>query len=55
MLEVHSKDNSKCMYDYAEEYYKIETYIEKEEKRKVTPEEKLLIFAMLASEDMEGQ
>lgn len=51
MLEVTSKDNTKCMYDYAEEYYKIEDYIEKTEKRKLTPEERLLIFAMLADED----
>lgn len=54
MIEVHSKDNAKCMYDYAEKYHKIETYIENEEKRKLTTEERLLLFAILASEDKEG-
>lgn len=50
-MEIVSKDNAKCMYDYAEDYYKIEEYIEKTEKRKLTPEERLLIFAILADED----
>lgn len=53
MLEIHSKDNSKCMYDYAEDYYKIASKIEEEEKREVTPEERLLIFALLDSEEKE--
>ena len=53
MLEIHSKDNSKCMYDYAEDYYKFEAIIEKEEKRRITPDERLMLFAILASEDKE--
>lgn len=52
---ITSKDNSKCMYDYAEEYYKVEEYIEKEEKRKLTPEERLLLFAILSSQNKEGE
>lgn len=52
MLEIHSKDTS--MYDYAEDYYKLEAYIEKIEKRKLTPEEKLIVFAILANEDTDS-
>ena len=49
MLEIHSKDKS--MYDCAEDYYKIKACIEKEEKRSITPEETLLIFAILDIEE----
>ena len=52
MLEIHSKDRS--MYDYAGDYYKIAAAIEKEENREVTPEERLLIFAILDLEEREG-
>lgn len=51
MLEIISKDNAKSMYDYAEDYYKIAEAIEKAEKRKLTPEESLIILAMLADDD----
>lgn len=51
MLEIHSKDKS--MYDYAKDYYKIEAIIEKEEKRNLTSDERLMLFAILASEDKE--
>ncbi len=52
MLEIHSKDKS--MYDYAGDYYKIASEIEREENREVTPEERLLIFALLDLEEKEG-
>lgn len=51
MIEVKSRDVSKSMYDYAEDYFKIEEFIEKTEKRKLTPEERLIILAILANEE----
>lgn len=48
MLEIHSKDNSKCMYDYAEDYFKIEAIFEKSEGRKMTEDEKLFLIAILS-------
>lgn len=53
MLEVHSMDSSKCMYDYAEDYFKIEEAFEKSEGRKMTEDERLILLAILASEDEE--
>lgn len=52
MIEVKSHDTS--MYDYAEDYYKLEAYIEKIEKRKLTPEERLIVFAILANVDTDS-
>lgn len=51
MLEIHSKDNSKCMYDYAEDYFKIEEAFEKSEGRKMTDDERLFLFAILDIEE----
>ena len=53
MLEIHSKDVSKSMYDYAEDFFKLESYIETAENRKHTPDERLILLAILACEDEE--
>lgn len=47
---IVSKDNSKCMYDYAEDYFKIEAIFEKSEGRKMTEDERLFLIAILSSE-----
>ena len=52
MLNIQSKEKS--MYDYAEDYYKIKEYIEKEEHKNLTMEESLLIFAVLDIINEEG-
>ena len=51
MLEINSKDNTKCMYDYAKDYYDIEKLIESEEKRKITYEESLMLSCILSEEE----
>lgn len=51
MLEIISKDESKCMYDYAKDYYDIEEIFESKEKRKMTLEERLLLFCILSNEE----
>lgn len=50
MLEVCSKDNALCMYDYAEDFFKIEAAFEKSEGRKMTDDERLFLFAILSQE-----
>lgn len=50
MLEVHSKDTTPCMYDYAEDYFKIEAAFEKSEGRKMSDDERLFLFAILSQE-----
>lgn len=47
-MHIVSKDNSKCMYDYAEDYFKIEEMFEKSEGRKMTEDERLILFAILS-------
>ena len=49
MLEIHSEDKSKCMYDYAEDYFKIEALFEKSEGRKMTEDERIILLAILSS------
>lgn len=51
MLEIISKDNTKCMYDYAEDIYEIEKTFEIKEKRKMTAEERLILACILKEED----
>lgn len=51
MLEIHSKDNAKSMYDYAKDFYEIEKIFELEEKRKMTDEERLILGAILLNEE----
>lgn len=53
MLEIHSRDISKSMYDYAEDFFKLENSIETAENRKLTPDERLVLLAILAGEDEE--
>lgn len=50
MVNIVSKDNSKRMYDYAEDYFKIEEAFEKSEGRKMTDDERLFLFAILSQE-----
>lgn len=50
MVNIVSKDKSKCMYDYAEDYFKIEEAFEKSEGRKMTDDERLFLFAILSQE-----
>lgn len=52
MIEVISKDTS--MYDYAEDFFKIENIFEKTEGRKMTKDERLMLIAILASEEKGG-
>lgn len=49
MLEINSKDKSKCIYDYAEDYFKIEALFEKLEGRKMTEDERILLIMILSS------
>lgn len=49
-MDIISKDTTPCMYDYAEEYYKLEEYIEKSEGRTLTEEERFMLFAIISQE-----
>ena len=50
MDTIISKDTSVCMYDYAEDYFKIEAAFEKSEGRKMSDDERLFLFAILSQE-----
>lgn len=45
---IVSKDNAKCFYDYAEDYFKLEAIIEKAEGRKLTQDERLVLLAIIS-------
>ena len=50
MVNIVSKDIAQSMYDYAEDYFKIEEAFEKSEDRKMTDDERLFLFAILSQE-----
>lgn len=50
METIISKDNAVSMYDYAEDYFKIEAAFEKSEGRKMSDDERLFLFAILSQE-----
>lgn len=50
MVNIVSKDTALSMYDFAEDYFKIEKAFEKSEGRKMSDDERLFLFAILSQE-----